>query len=290
LDNTSNKKIMQKEEVIEKLRIRKEPITYFGESDQDRLNRLLVLEKELPLDYETGQELEKKDENLEKKKEEIKLEEERLEKEALDNMTDQQKKIFNLALKLNHCRKKNLESVEEELKLERIQKKNPHTSKRKQREQEADLSITAEYAEKIENKKKKKENKHQPFGWEIFNSGLNFFQFLKFSQDTLYNSHEKRSKEIPYSKEEYQLTKEKKEENEEYEIDEIPEENKNRMARELEKKIKKGAKFSRRRTFNEDDDVTFINETNRVFNKKISRAYDQYTNDIKNNLERGTSL
>jgi pre-mRNA-splicing factor SYF2 len=86
------------------------------------------------------------------------------------------------------------------------------------------------------------------------------------------------------------LTKEKKEENEEYDIDEIPEENKNRMARELEKKIKKGAKFSRRRTFNEDDDVTFINETNRVFNKKISRAYDQYTNDIKNNLERGTSL
>jgi hypothetical protein len=169
-------KKMQKEEVIEKLRIRKEPVTFFGESYQDRLTRLLILEKELPLDYETGKELEKKDEKLESKKEEIRLEEERLEKEALDNMTDQQRKLFNLALKLNQCRKKNLESVEEELKLEKS-KRNTHTSKRKQREQEADLSITAEYSEKIENKKKKKENKLQPFGWEIFNSGLKLFSF-----------------------------------------------------------------------------------------------------------------
>lgn len=31
-------------------------------------------------------------------------------------------------------------------------------------------------------------------------------------------------------------------------------------------------KFSRRRAFNEDEDISYINERNRVFNKKIARA------------------
>lgn len=50
------------------------------------------------------------------------------------------------------------------------------------------------------------------------------------------------------------------------------------------------AKFSRRRAFDEDDDVTYINERNMHFNKKIARAYDKYTAEIKGNFERGTAL
>lgn len=50
-------------------------------------------------------------------------------------------------------------------------------------------------------------------------------------------------------------------------------------------------KFSRRRAFLEDQiDVDFINERNRKFNKKISRAFDEYTSDTKQSLERGTAL
>lgn len=48
--------------------------------------------------------------------------------------------------------------------------------------------------------------------------------------------------------------------------------------------------FSRRRRWNEDDDIYFINERNRNYNKKIARAFDAYTADIKENLERGTAL
>jgi hypothetical protein len=48
--------------------------------------------------------------------------------------------------------------------------------------------------------------------------------------------------------------------------------------------------FSRRRTHLEDEDVTYINDRNRKFNKKLSRAYDSYTSEIKQNLERGTAL
>lgn len=49
-------------------------------------------------------------------------------------------------------------------------------------------------------------------------------------------------------------------------------------------------KFSKRRKFNEQEDVTYINLRNYRFNKKISRAYDKYTEETKDNLERGTAL
>lgn len=50
------------------------------------------------------------------------------------------------------------------------------------------------------------------------------------------------------------------------------------------------SKFSRRRTQRDDDDVNFINDRNKRFNKKISRAFDKYTADIKSSFERGTAL
>lgn len=44
---------------------------------------------------------------------------------------------------------------------------------------------------------------------------------------------------------------------------------------------------------NRDDDdgeVTYINEQNKVFNKKINRYFDKYTAEIRANFERGTAL
>ncbi|CAG8811173.1 6378_t:CDS:1, partial [Racocetra fulgida] len=48
----------------------------------------------------------------------------------------------------------------------------------------------------------------------------------------------------------------------------------------------KREKFSRQKTINEDDDITYINERNRRFNEKIGRFYDKYTREIKENFER----
>ena len=48
--------------------------------------------------------------------------------------------------------------------------------------------------------------------------------------------------------------------------------------------------FSRRRAEYEGEDVTSINERNKHFNKKIKRAFDKYTVDIRQSLERGTAL
>ena len=47
---------------------------------------------------------------------------------------------------------------------------------------------------------------------------------------------------------------------------------------------------SRRRKFYDEDDVDAINPRNEHFNKKIGRAFDAYTQEIKANLERGTAL
>ena len=46
-----------------------------------------------------------------------------------------------------------------------------------------------------------------------------------------------------------------------------------RMVVDLDKQIKKRAKFSRRRTHNDDDDIDYINQRNAKFNKKLQRYF-----------------
>lgn len=64
----------------------------------------------------------------------------------------------------------------------------------------------------------------------------------------------------------------------------------NKMVKDLEAQIERRKKFSRRRTYDDDADVDFINERNSKFNKKLDRYYSEYTAEIKQNLERGTAL
>lgn len=55
-------------------------------------------------------------------------------------------------------------------------------------------------------------------------------------------------------------------------------------------RIEKRAKYSRRRAYNDDADIDYINERNAKFNKKAERFYGKYTAEIKQNLERGTAV
>ncbi|KAJ3083478.1 pre-mRNA-splicing factor syf2 [Rhizoclosmatium hyalinum] len=63
-----------------------------------------------------------------------------------------------------------------------------------------------------------------------------------------------------------------------------------KLVKEVEKQNEKRKSFSKRKAHNPDDDVTYINERNMRFNKKISRAYDKHTAEIKAAFERGTAL
>ncbi|KAJ9125309.1 hypothetical protein QFC22_000266 [Naganishia vaughanmartiniae] len=55
---------------------------------------------------------------------------------------------------------------------------------------------------------------------------------------------------------------------------------------------RKNKAAKKRRTADEDEqgDVTYINQRNKVFNQKINRFFDKYTQEIRENFERGTAL
>lgn len=63
-----------------------------------------------------------------------------------------------------------------------------------------------------------------------------------------------------------------------------------RMVEDVQKKIELRGKRSRRRRFDHDADVDYINERNMKFNKKLERFYGNYTDEIKQNFERGTAI
>ena len=121
---------------------------------------------------------------------------------------------------------------------------------------------------------------------------------IAYNEDAAYLSFKKRTKNMPYSQEEYEQQKEKMGEKfypHANSLDlgnapDLPAANINRMVRELETSQVSRYNFSRRRAFNQDADVDYINERNRKFNAKLSRAYDKYTVEIRQNLERGTAL
>lgn len=53
---------------------------------------------------------------------------------------------------------------------------------------------------------------------------------------------------------------------------------------------KKRDQYHRRRMFDPDAPIDYINERNRKFNQKLDRFYDKYTEDLKADLERGTAI
>jgi len=63
-----------------------------------------------------------------------------------------------------------------------------------------------------------------------------------------------------------------------------------RVIGKINQDIDKRRKFSRKRPNEDTGDVTYINEKNRIFNKKIARYYDKYTAEIRASFERGTAL
>ncbi|TDH65570.1 hypothetical protein CCR75_007952 [Bremia lactucae] len=145
------------------------------------------------------------------------------------------------------------------------------------------LYETAEIAAMKASKMSKKEKRKAAFGWDVFN------------QDSLYKGYKKRLANLPVSEESVvavitthgnplgdELTYGKN--------DKVEEANLERMAQELEQCIKSRKKFSRRRQHYEGEDVDYINGQNRIFNRKASQAFDKYTVEIRQNLERGTAL
>jgi len=70
----------------------------------------------------------------------------------------------------------------------------------------------------------------------------------------------------------------------------VSEEKLDKLVEDMDKNAQKRFKFSRRRAHVADKTVDYINDRNQKFNSKVARAFDKYTVEIKNNLERGTAI
>ena len=222
-------------------------------------------------------------------------------------------KLRELRLKMNTARKANHDGVRDETRAahsggnEHKRKHADYVRKKKDAEKAAleagediskpEMYETAEVAEAKAKKQKKKDKNKASFGWEVFN------------QDNLFKAYKKRTAAAgDVDKEDYSALKHS------YaasggnfypsanEIayghqstggavsESIPEANIQRMVNELDDAAAKRKNFSRRRAHNDDRDVDSINERNAVFNRKVGRAFDKYTVEIRQNLERGTAL
>ncbi|RTG83058.1 pre-mRNA-splicing factor SYF2 [Schistosoma bovis] len=63
-----------------------------------------------------------------------------------------------------------------------------------------------------------------------------------------------------------------------------------RLAKQIIEQGVKRKAYSRRRPFDADADIDYINERNKRYNELLDRHYGKYTAEIKQNLERGTAI
>jgi len=149
------------------------------------------------------------------------------------------------------------------------------------------LSVTLEQADAMKKKQDKKEKGKAAFGWDVFN------------QDSLYKAHKKNLAKLKPDLEAYEAAK--AEAGDEFYRDhnslayggeghKPSEEKVEGMVQHLLDAAERRNKFSRRRPEVFEADVDYINDRNKHFNKKVERAFGEYTKVIKENLERGTAI
>lgn len=162
---------------------------------------------------------------------------------------------------------------------EKMRRKQDELKKRGLSEDKAYLLQTAETAEAIQKRDRGSKNASI------------------FSEEALFHAYEKRADAIQPNLEEYEAAKER--DPEFYRTSDsllyggaggAPKEAVDRMVAELEDRRLKSSKFSRRRKHRDDDDIDYINDRNAIFNKKIERAFGDFTKETKANLERGSAL
>ena len=218
-------------------------------------------------------------------------------KQELKKMSKRERRLFKLQMKMNAGRKANRSAVGEEF--ERLTEAKKGKSKRKRKAERdedvrayedalkarglsshtAHLAVSAATLTKQNAKMRKKGEKAAAnFGWDAFN------------EDALYAAHEKRASKIRGAGGDSGAVGAIGDGTGAMEGRDLASVNRDRLAADVKAGDERRANFSRRRAFNEGADVDYINDRNRVFNKKIGRAFDKYTTEIRQNLERGTAL
>jgi pre-mRNA-splicing factor SYF2 len=211
-----------------------------------------------------------------------------------------QLRLAALKSKLHDARKANHKAVVQEdrreklgeaaLKAERSQK----AYEKRQQEQEAQggpkteaeklLEVTAAEAEASRHKddKKGKRRAEHGSGWDVYNNEAQYRHYKKQTRRADDAGRAPTGDDVVDEGDPDPLA---------YgQAPPVPKERVQALVEDMHEAALRRANWSRRRTFHEDKDVTYINKRNEVYNKKIERAFDPYTAEIKANLERGTAL
>lgn len=225
-------------------------------------------------------------------------------KTALPEMNEYEKRLFDLRLKMNQARKANQKEVEEEFK--RISNKSRRNkygddededadgedkkqNKRRRKQEKPDpnsieklLTTTAVEAEWISARNKQKEEIAATYGLSAFTT------------DASYRAYEKRVAKL-----EKNSTESKADTSSSLELNpfdygrvntETSPEALERLRQDVLDREEQRRKFSRRRMHTGAEDVDYINDKNAQFNQKLKKAFDKYTVEIRQNLERGTAI
>ena len=203
---------------------------------------------------------------------------------ATMEMTDVQKRLFKLRMKINQGRKANRDEVEEEYKRYNVKNYNYNSKNEKNldasfdnntytKKSKSTMSITAADAEANVLKRQQKDDSEKTFGWEAFTA------------EAGYRSYEKQLHKLPTNTktaiDSDQLS---------YGKSTVTKSGLNRLAKEIEEKEEAKKKYRKHRMEFDSTDVDGINAKNLHFNKKLKRSFDKYTVEIRQNLERGSAL
>lgn len=208
-------------------------------------------------------------------------------------------RLFAIRMKINQSRKQNRDDVTEEF--ERVSRKRPSEgdgdgddapdraghrrskgARTKPDRAEALLNTTAQEAQRAAEKRQRKEEVAATYGLSAFAS------------DASYRAYEKRVEKIGAAASASAASQEVSLADNPLDYgsvnSSVSPEALERLRSDVLERERARKKFSKRRLGENSGDVDFINEKNRQFNKKLRNAFDKYTVEIRQNLERGTAL
>lgn len=144
------------------------------------------------------------------------------------------------------------------------------------------LTTTAAVAQDKQDKLDKKARRRGEYGWDVFNNEAQYRHFKKRVRRAEEEGRLGGAEDVDPEEDPDPLN---------YgHAPPVPKEKLAALADDMNDAALRNAQFSRRRAFDDEADVTYINRRNAVFNKKADRAFDPYTKEIRQNLERGTAL
>jgi cyclophilin family peptidyl-prolyl cis-trans isomerase len=219
--------------------------------------------------------------------------------QQMAGMTDTEKRLFKLRLRINQGRKANKQESEREYKrltdgrfdkrerdkewAESAAEREEHMKAAGVKKSEAFLLETAEQSQRKQEQRDRKQDNKATFGWEAFTVEAN------------YKAYSKRLAKLPSYAGAVQVEQGGKT------LEgnplmygklgrDVGQDGLNRLQQDMEQREKQRDTFSRRRATPSSVNIDSINDKNEHFNKKLKRAFDKYTVEIRQNLERGTAL